>query len=147
MDYVKNKAHSIYRNPLIAEILYKSQDIDSYASGIKRMYDECNTNGVKLDFREEKIGFTIIFYRKNFKKTKEVKENVEVNVGVNVGVNKTQKRILEIIFENNNITQEELACELNVSIRTIERNVSTLRKKGFLDRVGSDKNGYWEIVK
>jgi len=105
------------------------------------MYDECNSNGVKLDFREEKIGFTIIFYRKNFEKSE------RHNVPVNVGVNKTQKRILEIIFSNNNITQEELTSELNVSIRTIERNVSTLRKKGFLNRVGSDKNGYWEIVK
>lgn len=65
-DYIENKAHSIFRNPLITEILYKSQDAESYSSGIRRMYEECKANDVKLEFREEKTGFTIIFYRKDY---------------------------------------------------------------------------------
>lgn len=38
-DYIENRAHSVFRNPLICEILYKSQDFESYSLGIKRKYE------------------------------------------------------------------------------------------------------------
>lgn len=38
-----------------------------------------------------------------------------------------------------------LSESLGVTTRTIERDMSTLKKKGIIERTGSDKGGYWEI--
>ena len=73
-------------------------------------------------------------------------ENVGVN-GENVGVklNKTQKKIIELMKNNPNITIEEMAKYVCVETRTIERNIKTLKEKEIIDRVGADKNGYWVV--
>lgn len=140
-DYIQNRAHSVFRNPIIANILYKSNDTETYSSGIRRIYEECTANQVKVEFRKEKIGFTIIFYRKNYEKENEITKNV----GVNVGVNSTQRKILELIEQNQNITQKKIASKLKTTVRTIERNINVLKEKEILQRVGTDKVGYWEI--
>jgi len=38
------------RNPLIAETIYKSKDIEKWGSGLKRIYEECKTNNVRVKF-------------------------------------------------------------------------------------------------
>ncbi len=40
-DFFSGHEHSILRNPLIAETMYKSKDIERWGSGIKRIHDEC----------------------------------------------------------------------------------------------------------
>jgi len=51
------------------------------------------------------------------------------------------------IYESPTITARELASKLPVSKRTIENYLSKLKKAGHIKRVGSDKTGYWEVVK
>jgi predicted HTH transcriptional regulator len=51
------------RNPLIAETMYKSKDIERWGSGIKRIHDECVASGVKVEFKRLKTGFVVVFYR------------------------------------------------------------------------------------
>ena len=48
------RAHSVFRNPIIANILYKSSDPETYSSRIRRIYEECTQNNVKVEFRKEK---------------------------------------------------------------------------------------------
>ena len=77
-------------------------------------------------------------------------ENVGVNsksVGANVGVklNKTQRKMIELMKNNPNITIEEMAKYVCVETRTIERNIKTLKEKEIVDRVGADKNGHWGV--
>ncbi len=76
------------------------------------------------------------------------------DVGVNdadVGVNDESvgvKRIDEILIMmqgNNAITKTELAEQFGVTERTIERDIAMLKKQGKIERVGSDKAGYWKI--
>lgn len=65
----------------------------------------------------------------------------------NVGVNSTQRKILELIEQNPNITQKDIATKLKTTVRTIERNINVLKEKEILQRIGTDKVGYWEIRK
>ena len=39
-----------------------------------------------------------------------------------------------------------MASKLETTVRTIERNVNILKEKEILERVGTDKVGYWKIV-
>ncbi|MDR1729274.1 MAG: Fic family protein [Prevotellaceae bacterium] len=69
-------------------------------------------------------------------------ENVSVNVSVTVSV---KENILHIIGQFPTVTVKELAKMLVVSERTIYRNLNDLRNAGKIERVGSDKSGYWKI--
>ena len=44
------------------------------------------------------------------------------------------------------ITAVELAAKINVTTRTVERNMASLQKKGKLVRNGSKRDGKWKVI-
>ena len=86
--------------------------------------------------------FRVEFFRK--------KTNVQENVHVNVQENKkmTKKEwVFELITERNDISNKEIAEKLNCSPKTVYRYIKELKSDGIIERVGSDKQGYWKINK
>ena len=59
----------------------------------------------------------------------------------------TQDKILYLIQENPRITQTMMSNELGFARSTISSNLQKLKEKGIIDRIGSDRNGYWKILK
>lgn len=59
----------------------------------------------------------------------------------------TQIRILLEIRNNPNITKPKLAAQIGVGKTTIDNGISALKKYGFIERIGSNKSGYWRILK
>ena len=57
-----------------------------------------------------------------------------------------EQRTLELIRINNRITAKEVAESLSVSLRQGERIMATLKEKGLIKRIGSNKSGHWEII-
>ena len=53
-------------------------------------------------------------------------KNVGLNVGLDVGLNKTEKKVIEFLIENPSLTSTELAEQIGVTKRTIERAFKTL---------------------
>ena len=58
----------------------------------------------------------------------------------------TQRLILNEMRNNPNITQIQLMDIARIGKTAIQRNVSFLRKNGYVERVGSNKNGYWRVL-
>jgi len=58
-----------------------------------------------------------------------------------------QAAIISLIRNNTEISMMELSKSLNVNHKTIKRDLSKLKAKGLLNRIGSDKGGYWEVRK
>ena len=77
---------------------------------------------------------------------KTVNETVNETANETVKVSDIQEKILQILFENEDITYEEIAKKMGISRATVGRHISILKKKGILRRVGEDKNGQWIIV-
>ena len=50
-------------NGLIAATLFKSKDIESYASGLPRVQAACNEAGVKIEYRKAPGGTLAVFHR------------------------------------------------------------------------------------
>jgi predicted HTH transcriptional regulator len=61
-------------------------------------------------------------------------------------LNSNQKKILELIHDNKKITQSEIALNIGISVRAIEKNTSKLQELGILKRIGPAKGGHWEVV-
>ncbi|PID29354.1 MAG: AAA family ATPase, partial [Candidatus Cloacimonadota bacterium] len=55
------------------------------------------------------------------------------------------KNEIEIFRENPHISMKEIAGRLNVSIKTVKRDIEQLKKSGRLARIGGRKTGYWKI--
>jgi ATP-dependent DNA helicase RecG len=53
--------------------------------------------------------------------------------------------VLKTISRNNRVTYEQIADALGVSRATVRRHIKTLRESGKLERIGSDKAGYWKV--
>ena len=45
------------------------------------------------------------------------------------------------------MTTKELAQQLGISQRAIEKQIDKLKRDGHLQRVGPDKGGYWQVRK
>ena len=54
---------------------------------------------------------------------------------------------MENIIENPEITQVNIANRLGIVTKTVQRGIATLKTKGIIERVGSNKKGYWKIKK
>ena len=75
-----------------------------------------------------------------------IKTEKKVTVKVTQKVTVNQKKILEAIEKNPNITQEELAKIVGITRKSIISNMKKLQENGLIKRIGADKNGYWQIV-
>ncbi len=59
---------------------------------------------------------------------------------------KSSERILDIIKRKPTVSAAEIAVEINMSSRGVEKQIKKLREAGIIKRNGADFGGYWEIV-
>lgn len=60
-------------------------------------------------------------------------------------LNTRRKNIIDEMKNNPNVTQAQLTKILGVALTTIENNIRFLRENGYIERVGSNKTGYWHV--
>ena len=72
-------------------------------------------------------------------------DNVGQNVGQKINVNDRKNIILKNIKETESLDTTDIAKKLNVTKRTIERDLAELRKDNKIEYIGSSKNGKWII--
>lgn len=142
-DFIKGKEKSILRNPLIATTLYLGKDIEKWGSGLKRIYEACNEENVKVEFYRLKSGFLVVFHRK------EVYQKWPKAKGVEKGVEKlseNERIIYNLIKDNSYISKETMMLKGNLTKKTVEYNISKLKRDALIRRIGPDKGGHWKII-
>ncbi len=80
----------------------------------------------------------------------QITPNVVNNSGeyvVNNSLSKSQLLIMKSLRNNPNITIEGLTRETGLGHTAIQNNLNKLQDLGLIKRIGSRKNGYWEVVK
>lgn len=110
---------------------YEIYSLQSYTDGIEEDLRPVKRAEVE-DLNQEKIA-----------------QNITENCTDNFTENCTDNEIklLGLLKINPNITQVEFSNKLNVSRRTISTLLSHLKERGKIERVGSDRKGYWKILK
>lgn len=68
-----------------------------------------------------------------------------INGAIN-NLNESEKKVISSIADNNYITIDEISNETKIPKRTVQRLISTLRKNSIIERRGSNKTGYWQII-
>ncbi len=135
------------RNPILANVMAQLDYMEKRGSGLTRICNETKAldgykDELKPVFKSTPTQFqTIIFASSD-----------TPNVGDHDGdmsetkLTERQQKILNLIKESPTITGKQMSETLSVSQRTIERDLSTMQKKGVLKREGKDNDGFWVII-
>ena len=57
-----------------------------------------------------------------------------------------ERHILRLIHSNRRISIDDMAKEVGISTTAVHKNLTKLKQRGILRRVGPDKGGHWEVV-
>jgi len=57
-----------------------------------------------------------------------------------------KSNILQFLNQNPKANYNELANQTGYSTATIKRHIQELKKNGLIERIGSDKTGYWKVI-
>lgn len=137
------------RNRCIAEVFSRMKIIESWGTGIKRMFSSCKEYGIREpELLEIGDSFRVNLYRPSYKAIsqsvpKSAPESAPKSVLKNL--NKTQQKIVDIILKDRKVTQAEIAEQLNISISAVKKSMKEIVSVGILVRVGANKGGYWEV--
>ena len=63
----------------------------------------------------------------------------------NVTLNKTEQAVLAILLRHPDYTRAQIAESISKTVRTVQRVLDSLREKELVERVGSDRDGYWKV--
>ena len=56
-------------------------------------------------------------------------------------------KALELLEENASVTAKQMAEQMEISTRKVSRIIKELKERGKIIRVGSDRKGYWKIIR
>lgn len=74
------------------------------------------------------------------------KNLLEKNINNNDNLNETEKKVLNEIRENPNSTKAIIAYNIHTSESNVEKIIRKLRNNNYIERIGSNKTGYWKII-
>lgn len=137
------------KNPKIAKFFKEIGLADELGSGVKNMvkYTKIYSGGVPI-LKEDDIFRTIIPLVDSANSRENYTGNYTENYTKNYTekLNGTQRKILELIKLNPNITQKMMMEEIKLSRPAITLNLKQLKDKKIIERVGSDRKGYWKLL-
>lgn len=161
----------IRRNPLITRTLYYSKDMESFATGLKRINEACVNAGVKVEFYGDEYGFTVRFYRhcgegwddsKALKRQNDALNEKETNTetyhtsteahrtstetDTEMKLTKTEKDLIKLIEKNPTITITKMSEMSGLSRGGVQYVLNSLKSKGKIRREGSQKKGRWIVI-
>jgi len=74
------------------------------------------------------------------------KEQVLSQESSEKGSEKSSEKILKLLSATPQMTIIQLANQLGISTRAVEKQIAKLRERGFLKRIGPAKGGYWKVL-
>ena len=166
------QTHESYpRNPLIAQIFYLTGLIEQWGRGYEKIHDAfVREHLMQPTFEQARGGILVTIPREKFiaiqtgksigTETATAQDNQTSQKSVQKSVQKStekQQAIYDLIKNKGSIeplneplnellNTERIALLLDIPYSTAKRIVKDLEKKGLIVRVGSKKNGHWEIL-
>lgn len=129
---------SASRNPLIFGLFERMRLVEQIGSGITRIRDVMNDEGLTPpEFNID--GMFTVTLRRPFDFEKWVEKWVE-------NLTDNRVKILREIHNNHKVTKKEIEQAVGISASAIDNNINILKDLGLLSREGSDKGGYWKII-
>ncbi len=126
------------RNPNIARFLHE------FGEGIDRMFHEMAAAGLPApEYRDNAFMLNATIRNEVINETDGVINKI-INGAINISL--TEQAVFAAIKKKPRITKMELQKETSLGKSTIDRAIKALKEKCLIERVGSNKTGYWKII-
>jgi ATP-dependent DNA helicase RecG len=151
---------SIRRNELVSDLFFRLHKVERIGMGIRKMKAAMVAAGLR-----EPTFASDAFFRATFQRSPELalKEGKEKRLGEKLGkasmelverlveglaerLAENQKMILGLIIRDPRVSKKAMAQAIGISTTAIDKNLTKLKQRGILRRVGPDKGGHWEVV-
>jgi len=130
------------RNKVLAPVFKRLGLIDQWGNGLALIHDELKAYpNVRMTWKEVGLSFQVAFERKVLASAESTQESTQETLS------KQSLAVLQLLREDVHITRNQIAERLNVSPDAIKKHLAKLRRLGYIEHVGSTKNGYWKILK
>ena len=138
IEKLKQSHASIPMNPLIASVFYKAGLIENWGRGTINVIADCANYGIpEPEFRFDMNVFWAILHNDTNDVTDDVTDNV---------TDDRLKQVLELIKKQKSISTAKIGKILNVSKRTVLRDIEKLKATNRIKRIGDERTGYWELI-
>ena len=137
-----NQFEPFPKNPPISKVFREIGYADELGSGMRNTnkYTKLYSGGTPV-FLEDNI-FEIVIPMESV-------ASLQVGPGefykVTERVTEKEQEILALLLENAGYTMPQLAEKLKISRKTVAMRLKSLKEKSVIERVGSDRKGYWKI--
>ena len=136
-ENIKLQHDSFPFNLKIAQVLYQTTYLESWGSGVRRMVKLCEAQHVaEPEYRLGNNTVTVIFRRNRDSQNDSQNDSQK-------SLNERQRKIVELMRGNRQITVAKIAKTLSLSAATIYREIKAINTLTELYWEGSPKTGQW----
>ena len=155
-EFLDGNKKAIRRNKLITGVLYYSDDMETFATGLKRIKDLCDEAGCKVEFRMEQDDFVVVFYRNLREEWNNLKDTEGNSLGSTTKrlprdyqeTTKTSAEVIkDIMRDNPTISAADIAKLMGLSLSGVQYHIKKMKASGKIEREGGDFGGKWKVNK
>ena len=141
-------------NPDIANTFFRAGLIEAWGRGYERILEACHESNAPVpQIRFEATGLWVEFSLSNHIQVFGEEKSSGKSSGESSGKKKykqnyesTSESIISLMLNKPKITIPEIASNLGLSTRAIEKQLKQLREKNIIRRIGGAKGGSWEVL-
>ncbi|MCL2776310.1 MAG: putative DNA binding domain-containing protein [Oscillospiraceae bacterium] len=150
-DFINGSEQSVHRNPLLAQILYYSKDIESFGTGLRRISKACQEADVKVEFQKLKLGFNVVFHR--FDKEVDFLGRVVTDNPPDIpdkvpdipDINSREAIVIDYLKINAFITNKKVCELLSISTEAAKKFLQLMVKKGLIIAEGENRGRRYKL--
>ena len=147
-DKISDTISQMCTPQIMYDIYQESVENNGWGTGLKRIIDMCHEMNIREpEFLEIGDLLRVNLYRATYKAeartVEECRENAE-KVPCKCPV--SAEKVYNAIIDNPRSSNKDLCTILGLSDRAVRNQIKILKDSGFIERVGSDKVGYWKIT-
>ena len=151
------EGYSKLRNRAIASVFAYVNIIEKWGSGIPRIMNEIREYGLQEpEFIIFENDFRVNIYRKNYNTTQSTQGSIQNRINTTQDISKkekldvknlteTDKTIINTIINNPEMSQKQIADNLNWTVNKVKYYMKKFKQKNILKYEGTSQNGKWEI--
>nr|WP_243025632.1 ATP-binding protein [Clostridium sp. AM33-3] len=154
LDKMK-EGYSKIRNRALAHAFSYMNLIEAWGSGIPKLMEAMREYGLREpEFCDMEIGFRINLYRNTGKieTTQDTTQGTTQDTTQGISnvdrckLTNADKEILNLIKEQSDITQKEIAAKLGWKVDRVKYYLNKMKRQDIVQRIGTSQKGYWKLL-
>ena len=125
----------------------RARQIEAWGRGIQRIFGACKEAGApvpKIEWDGGDLWFEFPYSRKYLD---EVSAAVGQEGGLGEKLGENRLRILRLMKADPAVSSKKISNSVGISLTAVDENISLLKDRGFIRRIGPAKGGHWEVLR